>query len=166
MSCTSLHDQPVTRCFPKTVFLHSAQCSTFPGCRPDAIDPALRRPGRFDRECYFGLPSQPDRAAIVRVHTARCATLFLSVSLSEDPVLKHQTGQPRQPERTAVLRVHTARCGAPVLQKQGTCARSRPSCDQASGLSCGAVGCAVRWIEETYMVNLSSLLTTLLTTTP
>ena len=25
--------------------------------RPDAIDPALRRPGRFDREFYFPLPS-------------------------------------------------------------------------------------------------------------
>ena len=24
--------------------------------RPDAVDPALRRPGRFDREFYFGLP--------------------------------------------------------------------------------------------------------------
>jgi SpoVK/Ycf46/Vps4 family AAA+-type ATPase len=23
--------------------------------RPDAVDPALRRPGRFDREFYFGL---------------------------------------------------------------------------------------------------------------
>lgn len=42
-------------------------------CRPDAIDPALRRPGRFDRECYFGLPSQADRVAIFHVHTARCA---------------------------------------------------------------------------------------------
>ena len=25
--------------------------------RPDAIDPALRRPGRFDREFYFPLPN-------------------------------------------------------------------------------------------------------------
>jgi SpoVK/Ycf46/Vps4 family AAA+-type ATPase len=39
--------------------------------RPDAIDPALRRPGRFDREVYFNLPSQQDRAAILAVHTAR-----------------------------------------------------------------------------------------------
>eukprot|EP00850_Spirogloea_muscicola_P023126 SM000331S12522 [mRNA] locus=s331:72955:81881:- [translate_table: standard] len=37
--------------------------------RPDAIDPALRRPGRFDREIYFPLPSSKDRAAILGVHT-------------------------------------------------------------------------------------------------
>ncbi|WIA11964.1 hypothetical protein OEZ85_012046 [Tetradesmus obliquus] len=39
--------------------------------RPDAIDPALRRPGRFDREVYFNLPSQQDRSTILAVHTAR-----------------------------------------------------------------------------------------------
>jgi hypothetical protein len=38
--------------------------------RPDSIDPALRRPGRFDREVYFGLPSQLDRQHILRVQTA------------------------------------------------------------------------------------------------
>ena len=37
--------------------------------RPDAVDPALRRPGRFDRELYFGLPGPEARAAILRVHT-------------------------------------------------------------------------------------------------
>ncbi len=37
--------------------------------RPDALDPALRRPGRFDREIYFPLPSTVDRAAILGVHT-------------------------------------------------------------------------------------------------
>ena len=41
-------------------------------CRPEAIDPALRRPGRFDREVHFGLPSLADRAAILKVHTGRC----------------------------------------------------------------------------------------------
>ncbi len=35
--------------------------------RADAIDPALRRPGRFDREIRFGLPSRADRVAILRV---------------------------------------------------------------------------------------------------
>lgn len=39
--------------------------------RPDAVDPALRRPGRFDREIYFPLPSVEDRAAILSVHTQR-----------------------------------------------------------------------------------------------
>ncbi|GIL48129.1 hypothetical protein Vafri_4807 [Volvox africanus] len=38
--------------------------------RPDNLDPALRRPGRFDREVAMGLPSREDRAAVLRVHTA------------------------------------------------------------------------------------------------
>lgn len=37
--------------------------------RPEAIDPALRRPGRFDREIYFPLPSEKDRSAILSLHT-------------------------------------------------------------------------------------------------
>ncbi|XAR68307.1 hypothetical protein NMG60_11003390 [Bertholletia excelsa] len=39
--------------------------------RPDAVDPALRRPGRFDREIYFPLPTVEDRAAILSLHTQR-----------------------------------------------------------------------------------------------
>lgn len=39
--------------------------------RPDAIDPALRRPGRFDREIYFPLPSVKDREAILTLHTQK-----------------------------------------------------------------------------------------------
>ncbi|KAF5728288.1 hypothetical protein HS088_TW21G00433 [Tripterygium wilfordii] len=39
--------------------------------RPDAVDSALRRPGRFDREVYFPLPSVKDRAAILSLHTKR-----------------------------------------------------------------------------------------------
>ena len=37
--------------------------------RPDAIDPALRRPGRFDREVHFPLPEMAARKAIFAVHT-------------------------------------------------------------------------------------------------
>lgn len=37
--------------------------------RPDALDPALRRPGRFDREIYFPLPSFVGRAAILTLLT-------------------------------------------------------------------------------------------------
>ncbi|XP_058779653.1 uncharacterized protein LOC131653508 [Vicia villosa] len=39
--------------------------------RPDAVDPALRRPGRFDREIYFPLPSTEDRASILSLHTQK-----------------------------------------------------------------------------------------------
>ncbi|KAH8701142.1 putative AAA family ATPase [Talaromyces proteolyticus] len=37
--------------------------------RPDSIDPALRRPGRFDREFYFPLPNKDGRRAILDIHT-------------------------------------------------------------------------------------------------
>ncbi|KAK9469325.1 hypothetical protein V1512DRAFT_201734 [Lipomyces arxii] len=37
--------------------------------RPDSIDPALRRPGRFDREFYFPLPNFEGRKKIVEIHT-------------------------------------------------------------------------------------------------
>ncbi|MEV8562718.1 ATP-dependent zinc metalloprotease FtsH [Streptomyces sp. NPDC051917] len=37
--------------------------------RPDALDPALLRPGRFDRQVTVPLPNQSERAAILTVHT-------------------------------------------------------------------------------------------------
>ncbi|ETV92024.1 hypothetical protein, variant [Aphanomyces invadans] len=39
--------------------------------RIDAIDPALRRPGRFDRELAFTLPNATDRAAMLGIHTKK-----------------------------------------------------------------------------------------------
>lgn len=36
--------------------------------RVDAIDPALRRPGRFDRELYFSLPNKTARREILDIH--------------------------------------------------------------------------------------------------
>src|ERR1700759_4849358 len=36
--------------------------------RADALDPALRRPGRFDREAAAPLPARPERAAILAAH--------------------------------------------------------------------------------------------------
>ncbi|KUO83103.1 MAG: AAA family ATPase [Caldivirga sp. MG_3] len=37
--------------------------------RPDAVDPALRRPGRFDREIYIGMPDKRARLDILSIHT-------------------------------------------------------------------------------------------------
>uniref|UniRef100_A0A674CHK1 ATPase family AAA domain-containing protein 2 n=1 Tax=Salmo trutta TaxID=8032 RepID=A0A674CHK1_SALTR len=37
--------------------------------RLDSIDPALRRPGRFDREFLFGLPDRESRKDILKIHT-------------------------------------------------------------------------------------------------
>jgi transitional endoplasmic reticulum ATPase len=37
--------------------------------RPDSIDPALRRPGRFDREIEIGAPNAEERFEILGIHT-------------------------------------------------------------------------------------------------
>ena len=37
--------------------------------RPDSIDPALRRPGRFDREIEIGIPDAEGRFDILSIHT-------------------------------------------------------------------------------------------------
>ncbi len=36
---------------------------------PDSLDPALRRPGRFDREIRIGVPDQTGRREILQIHT-------------------------------------------------------------------------------------------------
>jgi len=50
--------------------------------RPDAIDPALRRPGRFDREVEIGIPDRDGRFEILQIHTR-------GMPLAEDVELKH-----------------------------------------------------------------------------
>jgi transitional endoplasmic reticulum ATPase len=37
--------------------------------RPNSIDPALRRPGRFEYEIYCGIPDAPGREGILRIHS-------------------------------------------------------------------------------------------------
>ena len=37
--------------------------------RPDVLDPALLRPGRFDPQVVVGLPDRPGREQILRIHT-------------------------------------------------------------------------------------------------
>ena len=50
--------------------------------RPNAIDPALRRPGRFDREIEIGVPDSKDRKEILQIHT-RNMPLAEDVDLEE-----------------------------------------------------------------------------------
>jgi transitional endoplasmic reticulum ATPase len=50
--------------------------------RPNAVDPALRRPGRFDREIEIPAPDSPARLEILRVHTRRLP-LASDVNLEE-----------------------------------------------------------------------------------
>ena len=37
--------------------------------RPDSLDPALRRPGRFDREIEIGVPDSDERKEVLEIHT-------------------------------------------------------------------------------------------------
>jgi transitional endoplasmic reticulum ATPase len=37
--------------------------------RPDSLDPALRRPGRFDREIEIGVPNRTSRLEVLQIHT-------------------------------------------------------------------------------------------------
>jgi cell division protease FtsH len=48
--------------------------------RPDVLDPALLRPGRFDRQVMVGLPDRKGREGILRIHT-RHLTLAPDVDL-------------------------------------------------------------------------------------
>ena len=50
--------------------------------RPDAIDEALRRPGRFDREIVIGVPDESGRREILAIHT-RGMPLGDKVNLTE-----------------------------------------------------------------------------------
>ena len=56
--------------------------------RQDALDPALRRPGRFDREIEVGVPSFQGRKEILQIHT-RGMPLDESVSLDQYAHVTH-----------------------------------------------------------------------------
>jgi transitional endoplasmic reticulum ATPase len=56
---------------------------------PEVLDPALRRPGRFDREIEIGVPNTQARLQILRIHT-RAMPLAADVDLYE--IAEHTHG--------------------------------------------------------------------------
>jgi transitional endoplasmic reticulum ATPase len=56
---------------------------------PEVLDPALRRPGRFDREIEIGVPNAQARLQILRIHT-RAMPLAPDVDLRE--IAEHSHG--------------------------------------------------------------------------
>ena len=112
--------------------------------RPDVLDPALLRPGRFDRQVMVGLPGLDSRARILRVHAegkplalevdlevvARRTTGFtgadLANLLNEGALLARKAGQ---------LRHHQARPGGG--RRQSDC---RPGASQRGSQRRGAAG--------------------------
>ncbi len=57
--------------------------------RPDSLDPALRRPGRFDRELEIGVPDDVGRKEILGVHTR---SLPLSKDVKIDELVERTQG--------------------------------------------------------------------------
>jgi cell division protease FtsH len=57
--------------------------------RPDVLDPALLRPGRFDRQVTVGLPDRKGREAILTIHTRG---LPLSPTVELDRIARGTTG--------------------------------------------------------------------------
>ncbi|RPE39663.1 cell division protease FtsH [Streptomyces sp. Ag109_O5-1] len=57
--------------------------------RPEALDPALLRPGRFDRQVTVPLPNQAERAAILAVHAR---DKFLAPNVDMDAVARATPG--------------------------------------------------------------------------
>ena len=56
--------------------------------RINALDPALRRPGRFDREIIINVPDKEGRLAVLKIHT-RGMPLTKSVNLNEISSVTH-----------------------------------------------------------------------------
>jgi len=56
--------------------------------RPNAVDPALRRPGRFDREISISVPNKEGRLNILKIHT-RSMPLSKDVNLSKLAEITH-----------------------------------------------------------------------------
>ncbi|MDR1819638.1 MAG: CDC48 family AAA ATPase [Methanobrevibacter sp.] len=56
--------------------------------RPDSLDPALRRPGRFDREIEIGVPDKDGRKEVIEIHT-RGMPLSEKVDLDELSEITH-----------------------------------------------------------------------------
>lgn len=56
--------------------------------RPDALDPALRRPGRFDREIEIGIPDERGRLDVLEIHT-RGMPLTEDVNLTSIAKITH-----------------------------------------------------------------------------
>ena len=56
--------------------------------RPNSLDPALRRPGRFDREIVIGVPSRKGRLEVLKIHT-RNMPLSKDVKLEKFADISH-----------------------------------------------------------------------------
>jgi transitional endoplasmic reticulum ATPase len=96
--------------------------------RPDAIDEALRRPGRFDREIVVGVPDEHGRREILGIHT-RGMPLAEGVNLDELARTTHGfVGADLGAWRA---RRRWTRCGGSCRSSIWRRRRSRPRCSKS-----------------------------------
>ena len=81
--------------------------------RPEDLDPALTRPGRFDRQIVVGLPSTDDRASTLRLHIAtRRVPLAADVDLARLASLMPQSSGADLANLVNEAAISAARAGA------------------------------------------------------
>uniref|UniRef100_H0VC86 ATPase family gene 2 protein homolog B n=1 Tax=Cavia porcellus TaxID=10141 RepID=H0VC86_CAVPO len=90
--------------------------------RPDALDPALRRPGRFEREVIIGAPTLKQRKAILQAITAKMPTssdmdLDALAEMTVGYVGADLTALCREAAMHALLAMEKHRDGPAVTQK-------------------------------------------------
>ncbi len=56
---------------------------------PNQIDPALRRPGRFDREIEIGVPGLPGRLNILKIHSRNMPLIAYDVDILVETIQSH-----------------------------------------------------------------------------
>ena len=94
--------------------------------RPDILDPALLRPGRFDRQIVVDRPDRKGRAKILEVHTRGkplAKDIDLDALAGQTPGLhRRRPREPRQRGRAA-RRPHAASARSPsTSSRRGSCA--------------------------------------------
>ena len=103
--------------------------------RPDILDPALLRPGRFDRQVVVPLPELEERLAILKVH-AKGKRIASDVDLAT--VARARPACPAPSCRTSSTRPPCSPCGrAPT--------RSTPATSSRPATACSWAPAATRW---------------------
>ena len=81
--------------------------------RPDVLDPALLRPGRFDRQVVVGLPDVSGREQILQVHMRKLPLADdvepMTIARGTPGFLRRRPRQPRATRRRCSPRARTPR---------------------------------------------------------
>ena len=103
--------------------------------RPDILDPALLRPGRFDRQIVVPLPEYEERRAILEVHS-RDKRMGPDVDLDSWPRPRRACPAPTSP--TSSTRRRSSPCAAARSRSSGSTSRTPAtgSCSAPSASRC------------------------------